>query len=98
MATLTDALLGTLHFDRKLGVFAGEIVIARRTCRVLMEPTGGATRRDSDATDLAAALAVDLQHQFDLILHQRCGVDLWPRRIEQVTMITRPRPNGGSVR
>ena len=33
--------------------------------------------------DRAAQLAVDLQHELDLVLLQRCGIVLWPRCVEQ---------------
>ena len=35
----------------------------------------------------AAQLAVDLQHQLDLVLHQRVLVDLRPRRVEQRAVV-----------
>ena len=43
--------------------------------------------RPGAARDRAAQLAVDLQHEFDLVLHQRRFVDLRPRRVEQVAVL-----------
>src|SRR5262245_30412317 len=39
--------------------------------------------------DFAAKLAVDLQHELDLILRKRAGVRLRPRRVEQRTEFRR---------
>ena len=74
----------TTFFDRRaVGVLRHFGARARRAPR---------SRRWSAAagTDqLAAQLAVDLQHQLDLVLRQRRGVDLRPRRVEQVAVLAR---------